>query len=139
MYPAKPRNTPIYAVVDLTKKRNRTKSSNLIEKQPSDSSNLPDLVALTSKQLTPESVNNKGVLEDIKEDNTAKGDVSEITEESNTSERGSVFLSDVYGDISVDSSEENSSNMVKSHSANNSPIFDDYAVQEVQVYFISIS
>ena len=133
MYPAKPRNTPIYAVVDLTKKRNRIRSNNQSEKQQPESLNLPDLVALTSQQLPSESENKKAVLGEIKEVSIALIDTKDITEDSNTSEHESVFVSDIQSDSSFDSSldDSDSNKMVKSQSANNSPIFEEESVVQV--------
>jgi len=123
-------------VVDLTKKRNRIRSNYQIDKQQlqPDSTNLPDLVALASQLLQSESGSNKSVLGDIKEVSTVLVDTKDITEESNTSEHESVFLSKTHGDTSVDSSVDDSDSnikMVKSHSANNSPIFEDESIVQV--------
>ena len=121
-------------MVDLTKKRNRIRSNNQREKQQQpESLNLPDLVALTSQQLPSESENNKAVLGEIKEVSIAVIDTKDITEDSNTSEHESVFASDIHSDSSVDSSldDSDSNKMVKSQSANNSPIFEEESVLQV--------
>ena len=121
-------------MVDLTKKRNRIRSNNQREKQQQpESLNLPDLVALTSQQLPSESENNKAVLGEIKEVSIALIDTKDITEDSNTSEHESVFASDIHSDSSFDSSldDSDSNKMVKSQSANNSPIFEEESVIQV--------
>ena len=125
-------------MVDLTKKRNRIRSNNLseIQQQP-ESLNLPDLVALTSQQLPSESENKKAVLGEIKEVSIALIDTKDITEDSNTSEHESVFVSDIHSDSSFDSSldDSDSNKMVKSQSANNSPIFEEESVVQVSGFY----
>ena len=121
-------------MVDLTKKRNRIRSNNQSDtQQQPESLNLPDLVALTSQQLPSESENNKAVLGEIKEVSIALIDTKDITEDSNTSEHESVFVSDIHSDSSLDSSldDSDSNKMVKSQSANNSPIFEEESVVQV--------
>ena len=121
-------------MVDLTKKRNRIRSNNQREKQQQpESLNLPDLVALTSQQLPSESENKKALLGEIKEASIALIDTKDITEDSNTSEHESVFASDIHSDSSFDSSldDSDSNKMVKSQSANNSPIFEEESVIQV--------
>ena len=121
-------------MVDLTKKRNRIRSNNQSDtQQQPESLNLPDLVALTSQQLPSESENNQAVLGEIKEVSIALIDTKDITEDSNTSEHESVFASDIQSDSSFDSSldDSDSNKMVKSQSANNSPIFEEESVVQV--------
>ena len=98
---------------------------------------MPDLVALTSQQLPSESENNKAVLGEIKEVSIALIDTKDITEDSNTSEHESVFVSDIQSDSSFDSSldDSDSNKMVKSQSANNSPIFEEESVLQVSGFY----
>ena len=117
LYPDRPRGTPIYAVVDLSKKRNRFKSdenrNNSSEPTKIDF-NLPDLITNRAEVVHAEC---EKVLEDIKEVSIAHV-ATDVTAESNITDNETVFLTDDSTELTT---EEEDCKMVKSHSTNNSP------------------
>ena len=141
MYPAVPRSTPIYAVVDRTKKKPRSKyhlkeGSKERKFRPVQNSepNLPDLVTLAQTEVKTGSSDLTGHqsrdLGRVSNDEHEDTDITDITEELQ-SVTDTVYLSDEGDDTTVTTSEDHSSQvMVKSHSANHSPNFEDLCVIE---------
>ena len=145
LYPAFPRSTPIYAVVDKSKKKPRgekyLKDEKYFAPPVSSEPNLPDLVTLRADVRAPASrhasarkareasASSAVSADDAPEDN-------DITEALTVTDNETVYLSDdTGGDTSaLTTTEECSSNtdtnMVKSHSANNSPNIEDLYVVE---------
>ena len=120
MYPAVPKSTPIYAVVDITKKKCRSRFDvKEGSKEIKSESNLPDLVTLGPSDIRP-------CPSDLSErhgGNNLSQDCRSVTEEDTE------YLSDLGDDSTLTTSEEHSSQaMVKSHSANHSPNFADLCV-----------
>ena len=134
MYPAVPKNTPIYAVVDITKKRSRTKfDAKEGSKERKSESNLPDLVTQSPSDIRPGPSNlGERQLRDLGQVSNDEHEVTDITEDClSVTEENTEYLSDYGDDTTLTTSEEHSSQaMVKSHSANHSPNFDDLGVSE---------
>ena len=120
MYPAVPKSTPIYAVVDITKKKCRSRFDvKEGSKEIKSESNLPDLVTLGPTDIRP----GPSDLSERHGDNNLSQDCRSVTEEDTE------YLSDLGDDSTLTTSEEHSSQaMVKSHSANHSPNFADLCV-----------
>ena len=133
LYPAFPRSTPIYAVVDKTKKKSRLKVQEVGSNRSEP--NLPDLVTLTEvRRDSVKSLHSQSTLEDIKEVSLAAHDADDITEETNETDNETVYLTDdVDDDTTVTTATEEDTNMVKSESANNSPslISDPYVAAQL--------
>ena len=132
MYPAVPKSTPIYAVVDVTKKKCRSKfDAKEGSKDIKSESNLPDLVTLRPSDIRPgPSDLSERQLRDLGQvSNDELGD-NDLTEDCRSvTEENTEYLSDHGDDTTLTTSEELSSQaMVKSHSANHSPNFDDLCV-----------
>ena len=137
MYPAVPKSTPIYAVVDITKKKCRQKFDlNEGSKERQSESNLPDLVTLGPSDIRPGRSNiEKRQLRDPEESvSNDEHEACDITEDCRSvTEANTDYLSDHKDDTTLTTSEEHSSQaMVKSHSANHSPNFDDLCVDKVK-------
>ena len=120
MYPAVPKSTPIYAVVDITKKKCRSRFDvKEGSKEIKSESNLPDLVTLGPSDIRP----GPSDLSERHGGNNLSQDCRSVTEEDTE------YLSDLGDDSTLTTSEEHSSQaMVKSHSANHSPNFADLCV-----------
>ena len=146
LYPAFPRSTPIYAVVDKSKKKPRVEKYLKDEKYFAppvfSEPNLPDLVTLRADVRAPASrlasarkpreasASSASAVsaDDAREDN-------DITEALTVTDNETVYLSDdTSGDTTALTTEEyhnnTDTNMVKSHSANTSPNIEDIYVIE---------
>ena len=125
LYPDRPRNTPIYAVVDRSKKKFRPQcQSNSQNKQAETSLNVK-----TDEQNLPDVVSNYSEKYQLKEvDPNEDGD--DITEVTNGTDNEAIYLTDETDDAIAVTTCEEDNNMVKSHSANNSPHFEDQYVIE---------
>ena len=136
MYPAVPKSTPIYAVVDITKKKCRQKFDlNEGSKERQSDSNLPDLVTLGPSDIRPGQSNiEERQLRDPEQVSNDEHEACDITEDcQSVTEANTDYLSDHGDDTILTTSEEHSSQaMVKSHSANHSPNFDDLCVDKVK-------
>lgn len=139
MYPAVPKSTPIYAVVDITKKKCRQKfdlKEDSKERQQSES-NLPDLVTLGPSDIRPDHSSNieERQLRDLEPVLNDEHEADDITEDcQSVTEANTDYLSDYGDDTTLTTSEEHNSQaiMVKSLSANHSPNFDDLCVDKVK-------
>ena len=129
MYPAVPKGTPIYAVVDITKKKGRPRFVKEGSNERKSESNLPDLVTLGPTDFVPGLSNfNERHIRISGQVSNDRHDVIDITEDVN--EENTEYPSD-YEDKTLITSEEHSCEaMVKSYSANHSPNFDDLCVSE---------
>lgn len=129
LYPAFPRSTPIYAVVDKSKKKLKlTEEIFPLKSEP----NLPDLVTLRSevRRNSVKSQQSQSTLEDIAEVSLATHDSTAFTAAADCVTEGAtdndtIYLTDDGEDDSTQlttAEEDNSSKMVKSESANTSPV-----------------
>ena len=137
LYPAFPRSTPIYAVVDKSKKKPRgekyLKDEKYFAPPVSSEPNLPDLVTLRADVRAPAS--RQASARKPREASASADDAPEdndITEALTVTDNETVYLSDdTGGDTSALTTTSNTdTNMVKSHSANTSPNIEDLYVIE---------
>ena len=130
LYPAFPRSTPIYAVVDKSKKKSRLTETTEEIFQLKSEPNLPDLVTLRSevRRNSVKSQQSQSTLEDIAEVSLATHDTIEgtaVTDGVTTTDNETIYLTDDREDDSTQlttTAGDNSHKMVKSESANNSPV-----------------
>ena len=136
MYPAVPKSTPIYAVVDITKKKCRQKFDLKEDsKERQSESNLPDLVTLGPSDIRPGPSNiEERQLRDLEQVSNDEHEAYHVTEDcQSVTEENTDYLSDYGDDTTLTTSEEQSTQaMVKSHSANHSPNFDDLCIDKVK-------
>ena len=139
LYPAFPRSTPIYAVVDKSKKKPRgekyLKDEKYFAPPVSSEPNLPDLVTLRADVRAPASrhasagkpreasASSAVSADDAPEDN-------DITEALTVTDNETVYLSTSGDTTALTTTSNTDTNMVKSHSANNSPNIEDLYVIE---------
>ena len=141
LYPAFPRSTPIYAVVDKSKKKPRgekyLKDEKYFAPPVSSEPNLPDLVTLRADVRAPASrhasagkAREASASSDVSADDAPED--NDITGALTVTDNETVYLSDdTGGDTSALTTTSNTdTNMVKSHSANNSPNIEDLYVIE---------
>ena len=141
LYPAFPRSTPIYAVVDKSKKKPRVekylKDEKYFAPPVSSEPNLPDLVTLradvrapASRQASARKAREASASSAVSADDAPED--NDITEALTVTDNETVYLSDdTGGDTSALTTTSNTdTNMVKSHSANNSPNIEDLYVIE---------
>ena len=132
MYPAVPKSTPIYAVVDITKKKCRSRFDvKEGSKEIKSESNLPDLVTLGPSDIRPgpSDLSERQLRDPGQVSNDEHGD-NDLTQDCHSvTEENTEYLSDFGDNTTLTTSGEHSSQaMVKSHSANHSPNFDDLCV-----------